>query len=153
MSRPPSRPPRHVCRRRGGAPAGNKEGCARCLTPRCGARGTDKSSVYIDPSAEAERLISTNHTDFGPPREQSYLADANRTWGNVRQTACTRPAPAPKFYPPERSVDAAVPAAASYTWSWPQRESRAAPPQIKRPAAVEHSFLEEYELRPPWLKY
>ena len=44
-------------------------------------------------------------------------------------------------------------AAASFNWVWPERKPRPAAPQIKRPAKVEQSFLEEYELRPPWLKY
>ena len=43
--------------------------------------------------------------------------------------------------------------AAKYTWSWPEREKRAPPPQIRRPEKLTQSFLEEYELRPPWLKY
>ena len=44
-------------------------------------------------------------------------------------------------------------AAASFNWVWPERQKRPAPPQIKRPVKVEQSFLEEYEIRPPWLKY
>ena len=40
-----------------------------------------------------------------------------------------------------------------HSWSWPEREKRAPAPQIKRPEKVTQSFLEEYELRPPWLKY
>ena len=92
----------------------------------------DKSSLYMDPTAEAERLISSNHIFYGFPKEESYLADSNRTWGNLRQTACTRPSPGPKFYPPVRDSTPTALEAATYTWSWPKRETRAPAPQIQR---------------------
>jgi hypothetical protein len=113
----------------------------------------DKSSIYEDPSAEAERLFSSNYISFGMPDQPSYLASANQTWGNLRRTACTRPTPSPHFYPPPRDATAEQVEAAKYTWSWPEREKRAAAPQIKRPEKIAQSFLEEYEIRPPWLKY
>lgn len=112
-----------------------------------------KSSMYEDPSAESERLISSNITSFGAPMHPSYLASANRTYGNLRRTACTRPTPSPAFYPPERGTTPAEAEAAKYTWSWPERTKREVAPFIKRPERVAQSFLEEYELRPPWLKY
>jgi hypothetical protein len=112
-----------------------------------------KSSIYEDPSAEDGRLHSSNFTAFGMPTVPSYLAASQQTWGNLRRTACTRPTPAPAFYPPERDATAEQVAAASYTWKWPERTKRPPPPQIKRPERVEQEFLQEYELRPPWLKY
>ena len=114
-----------------------------------------KSSIYMDPSAEGERLNTTNWTVGlqGKPTEPSYLALAQQTWGNLRQTACTRPTVAPAFIPPKRDATAEQIAAASYSWKWPEREQRPAAPQIKRPEQLTQSFLEEYEQRPPWLKY
>jgi len=114
-----------------------------------------KSSIYMDPSAEAERLNTTNWTQGlqGKPDKPSYLALASQTWGNLRQTALTRATVAPAFYPPPRDATAEQIDAAGYTWKWPEREKRAPPPQIARPARLEQGFLEEYELRPPWLKY
>jgi len=114
-----------------------------------------KSSIYFDPLlTEEDRLTSSNHMTYGFPPHSSHLAEANRTWGNLRRTACTRPTPAPAFYPPPR--DATSPEqieASDYNWKWPERTKREPPPQIKRPEKVTQSFLEEYELRPPWLKY
>ncbi len=108
----------------------------------------------MDPPAEADRLNTSNFISFGVPQQPSYLASANQTWGDLRRTACTRPTPSPAFYPPPReAVTPAMAAAADYSWSWPERKPRAAAPQIKRPDKVEQTFLEEYELRPPWLKY
>ena len=112
-----------------------------------------KSSIYEDPTAEAERLNTSNFLAFGPPKEPSYLAHANQTWGNLRQTALTRPSPSPMFYPPPRDATEEQVAAAAFSWKWPERPARPAAPQIKRPEKVTQSFLEEYELRPPWLKY
>jgi len=112
-----------------------------------------KSSIYEDPTVEHERLISSNHSFYGTPKEESYLADANRTWGNLRQTSCTRPTPAPKFYPPVRDHTPTAPDSLQFTWKWPERQKREPAPTISRPEKVVHSFLEEYELRPPWLKY
>ena len=119
-----------------------------------------KSSIYMDPSAEAGRLTTSNMVTFGPPERPSHLAAANQTWGNLRQTARTRSEGA-AFYPPERSLATgalmeATPAqraAADYTWKYPKRDARPPPPQIKRPPRQEQEFLEEYDLRPPWLKY
>jgi hypothetical protein len=121
-------------------------------TLRCWERNY-KSSIYEDPTAEAGRLQTSNYQSFGVPLEPSYLAASQRTWGNLRQTAFTRPTPSPAFYPPERGASAEMVDAAGYTWQWPEREKRAPAPQIKRPEKVTQSFLEEYELRPPWLKY
>ena len=112
-----------------------------------------KSSIYMDPAAEADRLNTSNHISYGAPETPSYLASTNRTWGNLRRTAFTRPNPAPPFYPPPRASSDEQVTAASYSWQWPERQARAAAPQIKRPEKIEQSFLEEYELRPPWLKY
>jgi len=125
-----------------------------------------KSSIYEDPSAEAERLITTNNVAFGYAAvfggtpapagfadRPSYLIDANQTWGNIRRTASTRPTPAPPFYPPPRDATSEQIDAASYSWKWPEREKRAPAPQIARPEKVTQTFLQEYELRPPWLKY
>jgi len=112
-----------------------------------------KSSIYEDPSAEASRLITTNNVTYGFSEHPSYLISANQTWGNLRRTACTRPTPSPAFYPPARDATAEQVEAASYTWKWPERPERAAAPQIARPEKVTQSFLQEYELRPPWLKY
>ena len=112
-----------------------------------------KSSIYMDPAAEHDRHQTSNRLIYGNPLEPSYLAASQRTWGNLRQTACTRPRPAPAFYPPERNAPPEMVEAAKYTWSWPEREKRAPAPQIKRPEKQTQSFLEEYELRPPWLKY
>ena len=107
----------------------------------------------MDPSAEKDRLVSSNYLSFGAPDQPSYLASANQTWGNLRRTACTRPTPAPCFYPPPRTASAEQVEAAGYSWKWPERPARAARPQIKRPEKVAQNFLEEYEIRPPWLKY
>jgi len=112
-----------------------------------------KSSIYMDPSAEAERLHTSNYLTFGRAPQPSDLAEANQTWGNLRQTARTRPAPSPAFYPPDRVATAEQFAASNYNWQWPAREPRPAAPQIKRPDRMTQTFLEEYELRPPWLKY
>jgi len=116
-----------------------------------------KSSIYMDPAAEAERLISSNHTFYGVPVKKSYLADGNQTWGDLRRSARTRPTPGPAFYPPPRDNAATMPLPTdgnyTYVWSWPEREKRPPAPTIQRPEKVAHSFLEEYELRPPWLKY
>ncbi|KAL1514482.1 hypothetical protein AB1Y20_003581 [Prymnesium parvum] len=119
---------------------------------RCWERNY-KSSLYLDPSIEGERLITTNHLAYGFPKEPSYLADQNRTWGNLRQTSFTRPTPSPKYFPPPRSNTPASVEATTYTWKWPAREVRPPAPTLKRPEKVSYSFLEEYELRPPWLKY
>ena len=107
----------------------------------------------MDPAAEGDRLNTSNFIQFGPPDRPSYLAEANQTWGHLRQTACTRPTPAPAFYPPPRASTEEQVAAADYTWKWPERVKRKAAPQIKRPEKVSQNFLEEYEIRPPWLKY
>ena len=107
----------------------------------------------MDPAAEAERLFSSNNLSYGFPDQPSYLASANQTWGNLRRTACTRPTPGPCFYPPPRDATAEQVAAAAFSWNWPERQARAPAPQIKRPERLTQSFLEEYELRPPWLKY
>ena len=112
-----------------------------------------KSSIYMDPSAEAQRLHTINFQSFGYPEHPSHLAVASQTWGNLRRTAGTRPTPAPAFYPPERGATEGEVAAAKFTWKWPEREERPAPPQIARPEKQTQDFLEEYELRPPWLKY
>ena len=56
----------------------------------------------MDPAAEQDRHQTSNYQTFGVPLEPSYLAASQRTWGNLRQTACTRPTPAPAFYPPEK---------------------------------------------------
>ena len=107
----------------------------------------------MDPAAEEGRLHTSNYLSFGYPDQASYLASANQTWGNLRRTACTRPTPAPTFHPPPRDCTAEQVAAADYCWTWPERQKRAPAPQIQRPAKVTQTFLEEYELRPPWLKY
>jgi len=112
-----------------------------------------KSSIYEDPSAEATRLITTNNLTYGYPDQPSYLVSANQTWGNLRRTASTRPTPAPPFYPPMRDATAEQIDAASYTWKWPERQARAPGAQIARPEKVTSDFLQEYELRPPWMKY
>lgn len=113
-----------------------------------------KSSIYQDPAAEAGRLDTSNHGNFGaPPQGSSCLAEANRTCGDIRKTACTRPTPSPGFVPPAR--DSNVPEEqAEYTWKWPERQARAKPPALKRPEkVVQPDFLSEYDLRPPWLKF
>ncbi len=112
-----------------------------------------KSSVYQDPAAERDRLKSSNYLSFGAPSRPSYLASANRTYGNLRRTSCTRPTPSPAFYPPDRGTTPEEIQNATYTWSWPERTKRPPPPSIRRPEKVSRGFLEEYELRPPWLKY
>ena len=119
-------------------------------TLRCWERNY-KSSVYEDPTAEDLRHTSSNMIAFGDPPKPSDLAAANQTWATLRRTAFTRPAPVPSFYPDRGATQAQV-AAADYNWKWPEMEARKAAPQIKRPDKVEQSFLEEYELRPPWLK-
>ena len=132
--------------------------------------------MYEDPSAEAVRFNSTNFVSFGPPDQPSCLAESHRSYGNLRQTANTRPTPSPAFYPPERTVTV-PPEKSDYTWTWPERKERPPAPRLKRcagqrrgcpparhvlrassgvrrPVQAHHtSFLEEYELRPPWLKY
>ena len=113
-----------------------------------------KSSIYEDPAADgAFRLTSSNHVAFGKAALPSDLAANQQTWGNLRQTAFTRPSPCPTFVPPDRNATAAQLSSADYNWKWPTMEKRSAAPQIKRPEKVEQSFLQEYELRPPWLKY
>ena len=113
-----------------------------------------KSSIYMDPTAEDNRLHTSNYTGFGVPTVPSYLAASQQTWGNLRRTAFTRPQPSPAFYPPPREATSVQLEAADYNWKWPAREERKPGPQIKRPEALaERPFLEEYELRPPWLKY
>ena len=107
----------------------------------------------MDPAAELGRHQTSNYLIYGAPLEPSYLAASQRTWGNLRQTAFTRPTPSPGFYPPERNSTPAEVEAAKYSWQWPEREKRAPPPQIRRPEKLTQSFLEEYEIRPPWLKY
>ena len=93
-----------------------------------------RSNMYEDPSAESVRFDSTNFNSFGYPDVPSYLADAQRSMGNLRQTANTRPTPSPAFYPPEREVE--VPTEkCDYTWTWPEREKRPPPPRLKRCAA------------------
>ena len=97
-----------------------------------------KSSIYQDPSAEAERLKTTNQTHGlqGFPTQRSDLALSQQTCGNLRQTACTRPTPSPSFHPPWRNVTDERVRAADYTWKWPQREKREPPPQIRKYAAA-----------------
>ena len=111
-------------------------------TLRCWERNY-KSSIYEDPTAEGERLLTTNWTHGlqGKPTKPSYLADHNQTWGNMRQTAFTRPSPSPAFYPPARDATEEQIAAASYSWQWPKLEKRPAPPQIKRYARPEASAV------------
>jgi len=122
------------------------------VTLKCWDRNY-KSSIYMDPAAEAGRYDTSNFGVYGPSPHESHLSTANRTWGNLRRTACTRPTPAPTFHPPPRECTAEQVAAADYCWTWPDRPKRAEPPQIQRPAKVTQTFLEEYELRPPWMKY
>ena len=113
-----------------------------------------KSSVYQDPVAEIGRHTTSNQTAFGAVRQgTSCLADANRTYGDVRQSDRTRPTPSPAFEPPERT--AVVPEEqAEYRWHWPERTEREPPPRLVRPTKVTHKdFYEEYQARPPWLKY
>jgi len=139
-----------------------------------------KSHMYEDPSAEAVRFTSTNFQSFGPPDKPSCLAAQHQSYGNLRRTAFTRPTPSPAFYPPERpgvvvpdersvytwewperkprpppprDATAEQIAKSDFVWKWPERAERQPPPQIKRPEKVTQSFLEEYELRPPWHKY
>jgi len=115
-----------------------------------------KSSLYLDPDPdmEAARLKTVNQLFYGAGSEPSYLAEDNRNgYGDVRRTDCTRPSPAPKFYPPEREDLGLPPESAIYDWQWPERSARAPMPQLERPAKVELNFMDSYSLRPPWLKY
>ena len=79
--------------------------------------------------------------------------------GSGRSTRIDRISPAakglsrPSYVPPREATSVQL-EAADYNWKWPAREERKQGPQIKRPDALaERPFLEEYELRPPWLKY
>ena len=108
----------------------------------------------LDPFGEPLDLwLSPNHEGQRPYVHPSDLAASQQTWGNLRQTAFTRPSPVPTFVPPDRNATAAQLASADYNWKWPTMDKRKGAPQIKRPERVEQSFLQEYELRPPWLKY
>ena len=90
--------------------------------------------MYEDPTAEAVRFDSTNYNYFGRPTVPSYLADMQKSMGNLRQSANTRPTPSPAFYPPERETE--VPTEkCDYNWTWPEREKRPPPPRLKRCAA------------------
>ena len=93
-----------------------------------------RSNMYEDPSAEAVRFDSTNFNSFGRPDVPSYLADQQKSMGNLRRTANTRPTPSPAFYPPEREMEIPL-AKCDYTWTWPEREKRPPPPRLKRCAA------------------
>mmetsp|Transcript_12088 Transcript_12088/g.34787 ORF Transcript_12088/g.34787 Transcript_12088/m.34787 type:complete len:212 (+) Transcript_12088:85-720(+) len=114
-----------------------------------------KSSICISTSAEDDKdsLNTTTHLAFGKPDRESYLVARNHTYGDLRQQAFSRPQPSPAFYPPERDVK--VPEEeTNYEWEWPERPERRRQPQLVRPTKVEHKeFMEEYNLRPPWLKY
>ena len=113
-----------------------------------------RSNMYEDPTAEAVRFQSTYHLAFGPPDAPSCLAEAHRSFGNLRQTANTRPCPSPAYYPVERPGVVVPPEKCDYEWHWPERKVRSPPAMIKRPEAVTFTdFLQEYDLRPPWLKY
>jgi hypothetical protein len=121
---------------------------------KCWARNY-KSSISISASAEddKESLNTTSHLAFGKPDRESYLVGRNYTHGDLRQQAFSRPQPSPAFYPPERELK--VPEEQSkYEWEWPERQERRRQPRLARPTKVEHKdFIEEYNLRPPWLKY
>jgi hypothetical protein len=90
-----------------------------------------RSNMYEDPSAEAVRFDSTNYNYFGKPDVTSYLADQQRSMGNLRRTANTRPTPSPAFYPPAREMQIPL-EKCDYAWTWPEREKRPPPPRLKR---------------------
>jgi len=48
-----------------------------------------------------------------------------------------------------------VPAEESaFEWQWPERPERTRQPRLARPTKVENKeFIDEYNQRPPWLKY
>mgnify|MGYP001271322546 FL=1 len=108
-----------------------------------------KSSIAIAMGDE-DNYESSSRDFFGKPKEESYLAAHNYTHGDLRMNSFTRPQGVP-FFPTERGEDAPEPE--QIGWEWPQREVRKAQPRLKRPVKLERSFLEEYEARPPWLKY
>ena len=93
-----------------------------------------RSNMYEDPTAEAVRFDSTNYNYFGRPTVPSYLADMQKSMGNLRQSANTRPTPSPAFYPPERETEV-PPEKCDYNWTWPERQKRPPPPRLKRCAA------------------
>ena len=93
-----------------------------------------RSNMYEDPTAEAVRFDSTNYNYFGRPTVPSYLAESQKSMGNLRQSANTRPTPSPAFYPPERETEV-PPEKCDYNWTWPERQKRPPPPRLKRCAA------------------
>ena len=117
-----------------------------------------KSHLYEDPSEEVaeERKMTTTWRQFGKPvagasGHVSYLAEKNLGYGDLRQTNFTYPTGLP-FEPPERD-NAALYEAGDFNWKWPQRKARPPPPKLARPAKHFQSFVEEYDARPPWLKW
>lgn len=115
----------------------------------CWARNY-KSSIYLDPTVESERLKTSNQMFFGKSETPSYLCEVNHTYGDLRRTARTKSTTAPSFYPPPRPGTASLP---TYKWTWPEREKRPPQPNLVRPQKLTQDFLEEYNLRGPWLKY
>ena len=90
-----------------------------------------RSNMYEDPTAEAVRFDSTNYNYFGRPTVPSYLAESQKSMGNLRQSANTRPTPSPAFYPPERETEV-PPEKCDYNWTWPERQKR--PPPLEHPS-------------------
>mmetsp|Transcript_7610 Transcript_7610/g.22685 ORF Transcript_7610/g.22685 Transcript_7610/m.22685 type:complete len:199 (-) Transcript_7610:346-942(-) len=98
-------------------------------------------------------FMTTSQSQFGVPSyRESDLAARNYSHGDLRQQAFTRPQPQISYYPPAREGEASQ-EDASYEWSWPERPVRTNPPQLPKAERHESSFIEEYNLRPPWLKY
>lgn len=114
-----------------------------------------KSSIAVSASAAEDKdsLKTIAHLSYGVPDRESYLVERNFTHGDVRQQSFTRPQPSPAFYPPQRDVQ--VPEEqTTYEWEWPERPARQKPDRQARPERLEpEEFIDEYNLRPPWLKY
>lgn len=120
-----------------------------------------QSNIFLDPKSAfglpaKEHFTTSTFNSFGKPVEahSSYLAEANRSYGNPRATKSTRPVPKPCYDPPSAARADDVPEnLCQYTWQWPERKKRPPLPGLEKPPKVEQNFATEYELRPPWLKY
>ena len=116
----------------------------------------DSSNMFFDPAAEDRRFTSTNHVTWGHIRDDqpSCLAEAKRSLGDLRQTMGSRSTPKPAYYPPDERVNKPVEASAVYKWEWPAHKTRPGwGRSIAQEPRKEMEFIEEYDLRPPWLKY
>ena len=147
---------RRLIRRRRRLAAQPASRAAPPLTARPARRRADSSNMFFDPAAEDRRFTSTNHVTWGHIRDDqpSCLAEAKRSLGDLRQTMGSRSTPQPAYYPPDERVNKPVEASAVYKWEWPAHKTRPGwGRSIAQEPRKEMEFIEEYDLRPPWLKY